>query len=87
MSLETIYYIGQTIAVLALIVSLFFAGVQIHQNTEQSKAAAADAAHRSFLDCYYNQWTVIATTLKGTFLPWTPACAGVGGDWVRLEPG
>lgn len=55
MSLETIYYIGQTIAVLALIVSLFFVGIQIRQNTEQSKAAAADAAHRSFLDWYYNQ--------------------------------
>lgn len=55
MSLETIYYIGQTIAVLALIVSLFFVGVQIRQNTEQSKVAAADAAHRSFLDWYYNQ--------------------------------
>lgn len=55
MSLETIYFIGQAIAVHALIVSLFFAGVQNRQNTEQSRAAAVDAAHCSFLDCYYNQ--------------------------------
>jgi hypothetical protein len=31
--------------------------------------------------------TVIATTLKGTFLPWTPAFAGVCGDREYLEPG
>ena len=30
---------------------------------------------------------VISTLLKGTFMPWTPACAGVSGTRVRLEPG
>lgn len=55
MDLEAIYYIGQTIAVIAIILSLIFVGVQVRQNTEQSKAAAAEAAHRSFLDWYYSQ--------------------------------
>jgi len=55
MTLEAIYYIGQTIAVLAIVISLIFVGVQIRQNTAQTKADAAEAAHRSFLDWYYNQ--------------------------------
>ena len=33
MSLETIYYVGQTIAVVAIIASLVFVGLQIRQNT------------------------------------------------------
>jgi len=55
MTLESIYYIGQTVAVIGILASLIFVGVQIRQNTEQSKAAAAEAAHRSFLDWYYSQ--------------------------------
>lgn len=55
MTLETIYYIGQTVAVIGILASLIFVGIQIRQNTEQSKAAAAEAAHRSFLDWYYSQ--------------------------------
>ncbi|MEM8636758.1 MAG: hypothetical protein AAGF33_17465 [Pseudomonadota bacterium] len=55
MAWETIYYIGQTVAVVAIVLSLIFVGVQIRQNTAQSKADAAEAAHRSFLDWYYNQ--------------------------------
>lgn len=39
MSLEAIYYISQVIAALALIVSLLFVGVQLNQNTQQSKQA------------------------------------------------
>jgi len=54
MTLETIYYIGQTVAVIGILASLIFVGIQIRQNTEQSKAAAAEAAHRSFLDWYYS---------------------------------
>jgi hypothetical protein len=31
--------------------------------------------------------TGLANRPSGTFKPWTPACAGVCGEWVRLEPG
>ena len=40
MDLETVYYIGQTLAVLALIVSLVFVGFQIRQNTRATQAAS-----------------------------------------------
>lgn len=70
MSLETIYYISQIIAVLAVIASMIFVGIQIRQNTEQAKrneeatkAAAAEAAHRSFLDFYNNQASKMAHTI------------------------
>jgi hypothetical protein len=33
MSLETVYYVGQTVAVVTIIVSLVFVGLQIRQNT------------------------------------------------------
>lgn len=39
MSLETTYYISQIIAVLAVLASLIFVGIQIRQNTEQAKDA------------------------------------------------
>lgn len=62
MTLEALYYISQIIAVAAVLASLIFVGIQIRQNTEQAKrnedaikAAAAEAAHRSFLDWYYTQ--------------------------------
>ena len=62
MTLETLYYISQIIAVAAVLASLIFVGIQIRQNTEQAKrneeaikAASAEAAHRSFLDWYYTQ--------------------------------
>lgn len=47
MTLETIYYIGQTIAVAALIVSLVFVGVQINQNTRATQAASHNAVSDS----------------------------------------
>ena len=31
--------------------------------------------------------TILTNVLRGPFLPWTPACAGVDGDEVRLDPG
>ncbi|MEL7110493.1 MAG: hypothetical protein AAGL99_14605, partial [Pseudomonadota bacterium] len=31
--------------------------------------------------------TSISYPALGTFMPWTPAYAGVGGDFMRLEPG
>jgi hypothetical protein len=41
MSLESIYYIGQTIAVFALLVSIVFVGVQVHLNTKATRASAS----------------------------------------------
>jgi hypothetical protein len=47
MTLENIYYIGQTIAVLALVLSLVFVGVQILQNTRATRAASHNAVSDS----------------------------------------
>lgn len=74
MTLESIYYVSQIIAVLAVLASLIFVGIQIRQNTEQArrneeaiKATAAEAAFRSFLDWYYNQTAdMAAITTKAT---------------------
>lgn len=43
MTLENIYYIGQTIAVLAVVGSLIFVGVQLRQNTIAQRQNAQDA--------------------------------------------
>ena len=32
-------------------------------------------------------WTVISSCLSGAFRPWIPACAGIDGNGVFLEPG
>ena len=48
MSLETIYYVGQTVAVVAILVSLVFVGVQIRQNTKATRAASHHAITDSF---------------------------------------
>jgi len=62
MTLEALYYVSQIVAVAAVLASLIFVGIQIRQNTDQAKrneeaikSAATEAAHRSFLDWYYNQ--------------------------------
>ena len=54
MSLENIYYISQSFAVLAIVVSLIFVGIQVRQNSSQSEVAAAEAVHRSFSTWYLN---------------------------------
>lgn len=43
MSLENIYYIGQTIAVAAIIASLLFVGFQVRQNTRHARAQIQSA--------------------------------------------
>ena len=48
MSLETVYYVGQTVAVVAILVSLAFVGIQIRQNTRATRAAAHHAITDSF---------------------------------------
>jgi hypothetical protein len=47
MTLENIYYIGQTVAVVALVVSLVFVGVQINQNTRATRAASHNEVSNS----------------------------------------
>lgn len=50
MDLETVYYIGQTLAVLALIISLVFVGFQIRQNTRATQAASHNDISTAFGD-------------------------------------
>jgi hypothetical protein len=40
MTLESIYYVGQTIAVVALVISIVFVGLQIRLNTKATRAAS-----------------------------------------------
>lgn len=47
MTLENIYYVGQTIAVVALVLSLVFVGVQIRQNTRATRAASHNEVSNS----------------------------------------
>lgn len=48
MTLENIYYVGQTIAVIALLISILFVGYQIHQNTKPIRATSHHAITDSF---------------------------------------
>ena len=48
MTLESIYYIGQTVAVVALLLSIVFVGLQIRQNTRALKATSHHAITDSF---------------------------------------
>ena len=43
MTLENIYFIGQTIAALAIVVSLIYVGAQVRQNTSATQTASAQA--------------------------------------------
>jgi hypothetical protein len=47
MTLEEIYYIGQTVSVFAIIGSLVFVGIQIRQNTRATQAASHHAVSNS----------------------------------------
>jgi len=43
LTLENIYFIGQSIAALAIVVSLIYVGVQVRQNTSATQTASAQA--------------------------------------------
>jgi hypothetical protein len=47
-TLEQMYYIGQTVSVVAVIASLIYVGKQLHQNTETMRVGSEDA---------YAQWS------------------------------
>lgn len=63
MTLEAIYYIGQTIAVVAILASLIFVGMQVRQNTKQSEQAnrLARAQNRRELISQYKDVFKIAS--------------------------
>lgn len=63
MTLEAIYYIGQTIAVVAILASLIFVGMQVRQNTKQSEQAntLARAQNRRELVSQYKDVFKIAS--------------------------
>lgn len=52
MTLENLAYLAEIIGVIAIVASLVFVGIQIKQNTTQSKIAASEAVHRSTIDIY-----------------------------------
>ena len=52
MTLEALYYISQIVAVAAVLASLIFVGIQIRQNTEQAKAAAAQSVYENYASLY-----------------------------------
>ncbi len=59
MTLEAIYYIGQTIAAVALVISLIFVGIQLRQSTQQARrveeatrVAAMREAHSNLANWY-----------------------------------
>jgi len=57
MTLETLYYLSQILAVLAILASLIFVGVQIIQNTRAIKATS----HHAITDSFNHLNTTLAT--------------------------
>jgi hypothetical protein len=62
MTLESIYYIGQTVAVVALLASLVFVGLQVrharHQTEQANKLARAEMSLASAMKCvgFQDDW-------------------------------
>ncbi|MEL6567314.1 MAG: hypothetical protein AAFQ22_02775 [Pseudomonadota bacterium] len=52
MTLEALYYVSQIVAVLAILGSLIFVGIQIRQNTKQARAAAAQSVYENYASWY-----------------------------------
>ncbi len=50
MTLESIYYVGQTVAVVVLVVSILFAAYQIRINTKAVRAASLHAVDMSWAE-------------------------------------
>ncbi len=75
MTLETVYYLSQIIAVAAVLASLIFVGIQIRQNTEQAKDAnrlARAQMHQQIADGFTQSMLLIIqmedTTIENLFL-------------------
>lgn len=59
MTLESIYYIGQTVAVIAIVISLVFVGLQVRQSKQQTERAniiARTELSKNSLDFFLTTW-------------------------------
>lgn len=59
MTLESIYYIGQTVAVIAIVISLVFVGLQVRhskQQTERANIIARTELSKNSLDFFLTTW-------------------------------
>ena len=64
MTLETIYYITQIIAVIAVVASLIFVGLQVRQGAEQTRLntrALKATSHHAITDSFNHLNTTLAT--------------------------
>lgn len=64
MTLETIYYITQIIAVVAVVASLIFVGLQVRQDAEQTRlntSALKATSHHAISDSFNHLNTTLAT--------------------------
>jgi hypothetical protein len=68
MTLENIYYIGQTVAVIAIFSSLIFVGFQIRENSAAVRSATAQAVHDNYGAWYMAQGAdaeALSASIKG----------------------
>jgi len=68
MTLESIYYVGQTIAVVAIFGSLIFVGFQIKENSAAVRSATAQAVHDNYGAWYMGQGAdpeALSASIKG----------------------
>jgi len=72
MTLENIYYIGQTVAVVAILLSIVFVGLQIRQNTKALKATSHHAITDSF-----NQLNALVGTNPEAGRIWRVGLSGI----------
>ena len=64
MTLETVYYITQIIAVIAVVASLIFVGLQVRQGAEQTRlntSAVKATSHHAISDSFNHLNTTLAT--------------------------
>jgi len=67
MSLEQIYFVGQTIAALSIVASLVFVGLQVRSTSKAVKNATAQAVNDNYAQWYLTlstNDTALATSLK-----------------------
>jgi len=84
MTLETLYYISQIIAVLAVLASLIFVGIQIRQNTAQAENAnklARAQMHHQIADGFTQAMLLTLQaedeTVEKLFMKWKPDAASM----------
>lgn len=73
MTLENIYYVGQTLAVLALVGSLIFVGLQMREQNKQSRLEAV----RQLGELFDAWWEVTTREEKVSNLIWSAGAKGL----------